>query len=150
MNPALPVKFKPYTRQTIAQAPQWERLSQDLREAILVVSRVLPFRTNEYVMNELIDWDNIPNDPIYRLVFPRWDDIEAIEKWPTVNPFTWKAICRMAMDFDKIHHPDVVNGGLWMNNGFSTVDGSALRDWHVSLEGVKVTYKTALPVAVPA
>lgn len=32
---------------------------------------MLPFRVNEYVLRELIDWDNIPNDPTYRLTFPR-------------------------------------------------------------------------------
>jgi len=69
----LPVKFKPYTRQTIEQAPHWQRLPQELQEAVQVISHVLPFRTNEYVMNELIDWDNVPDDPIYRLVFPHPD-----------------------------------------------------------------------------
>ena len=33
-------KFKPYTRQTIRQAPQWNLLGADLREAVEVVSRV--------------------------------------------------------------------------------------------------------------
>ncbi len=35
------------------------------------VSAVLPFRVNEYVIEELIDWDSAPDDPIYRLVFPQ-------------------------------------------------------------------------------
>lgn len=75
---------------------------------------------------------------IYRLVFPDWDDIEQIEGWPTVNDKTWKAIARMFMDFDKVHHPTVLAGGAWMNNGFSTVHGAKLRDWEVSLQGVTV------------
>jgi hypothetical protein len=37
-----------------------------LQEAVQVVSHVLPFRTNEYVLDQLIDWNNIPDDPIYR------------------------------------------------------------------------------------
>jgi KamA family protein len=74
---SLPLKFKPYTRQSISQAPQWERIPQELREAVQVVSRVLPFRTNQYVLNELIDWNNIPDDPIYRLVFPHQDMLHA-------------------------------------------------------------------------
>ena len=78
-NEPLPVKFKPYTRQSINQAPQWALLSEELQEAVLVVSRVLPFRTNQYVMNELIDWNNIPNDPIYRLTFPHKDMLEPEE-----------------------------------------------------------------------
>ncbi|MEX3955437.1 KamA family radical SAM protein [Trinickia sp. EG282A] len=78
-NDALPAKFKPYTRQTISQAPQWQLLSTELREAVQVVSRVLPFRTNQYVMEELIDWTNIPDDPIYRLTFPHQDMLSPAE-----------------------------------------------------------------------
>ena len=32
---------------------------------------VLPFRVNEYVLKELIDWSAAPTDPIYKLVFPQ-------------------------------------------------------------------------------
>ncbi|MEG0886206.1 MAG: lysine 2,3-aminomutase, partial [Janthinobacterium sp.] len=64
-----PPKFKPYTRQTIQQARQWKWLPEEQRAAVQVVSHVLPFRTNEYVLDQLIDWNNIPDDPIYRLVF---------------------------------------------------------------------------------
>lgn len=72
----VPVKFKPYTRQTIRQSRQWDWLPEEQREAIQVVSHVLPFRTNEYVMEHLIDWSNIPDDPIYRLTFPHRDMLE--------------------------------------------------------------------------
>lgn len=41
-----------------------------MREAIEVVSVVLPFRVNNYVVEELIDWDCAPEDPIFRLTFP--------------------------------------------------------------------------------
>ncbi|EJM07265.1 lysine 2,3-aminomutase [Pseudomonas sp. GM102] len=71
--------FKPYTRQTIRKAPQWERFSADQREVIEVVSLVLPFRVNNYVLDELIDWDNIPDDPIYRLTFPHRDMLREHE-----------------------------------------------------------------------
>jgi KamA family protein len=74
---ALPLKFKPYTRQTIQQAPQWQHLPAELQEAVQVISHVLPFRTNEYVMNNLIDWNNVPDDPIYRLTFPHRDMLDA-------------------------------------------------------------------------
>jgi KamA family protein len=73
------VKFKPYTRHTISQAPQWAKLTAEQRESVAVVSRVLPFRVNSYVMNELIDWDNIPDAPIYRLTFPHRDMLQPDE-----------------------------------------------------------------------
>lgn len=73
------VKFKPYTSHTIKNAAQWGKMSEDLRESVSVVSRVLPFRVNPYVMDELINWDNIPDDPIYRLTFPHRDMLHAAE-----------------------------------------------------------------------
>lgn len=76
---AAPAKFKPYTRQTIVNARQWQWMSPELQEAVQVVSHVLPFRTNEYVMDQLIDWSNIPDDPIYRLTFPHRDMLPAAE-----------------------------------------------------------------------
>lgn len=39
--------------------------------SIDVVAHVLPFKTNNYVVNELIDWDNYQNDPIFILNFPQ-------------------------------------------------------------------------------
>jgi KamA family protein len=72
-------KFKPYTRQTIALARQWLWMTPDLQEAVEVVSHVLPFRTNEYVLEHLIDWNNVPDDPIYRLTFPHRDMLPAKE-----------------------------------------------------------------------
>jgi len=30
-------------------------------------------RTNNYVVEEVIDWSNVPNDPIFKLVFPQPD-----------------------------------------------------------------------------
>ncbi|WP_229482882.1 KamA family radical SAM protein [Massilia horti] len=72
-------KFKPFTRQTITQARQWQWLAPELQEAVQVISHVLPFRTNQYVLDQLIDWSNVPDDPIYRLVFPHRDMLPARE-----------------------------------------------------------------------
>src|SRR5210317_2217077 len=36
-----------------------------------VVGRVLPFKTNNYVVDELIDWDNYENDPLFTINFPQ-------------------------------------------------------------------------------
>jgi KamA family protein len=70
-------RFTPYTRQTINQAPEWSKLARDQQEAIDVVGRVLPFRVNPYVLRQLIDWDQVPDDPIYRLTFPHRDMLAA-------------------------------------------------------------------------
>src|SRR5437763_1310199 len=52
---------------------------------------------------------------LYRLVFPDFDDIDQFDGWPSINDKTWKAIARMFIDFDNVHHPEVLAGGLWMN-----------------------------------
>lgn len=36
-----------------------------------MVSQVLPFKTNNYVVDEIINWDAIPDDPIFVLNFPQ-------------------------------------------------------------------------------
>jgi len=66
-------KFKPYTSTSIRNTSYWQGLPPDIQEAVTVVSNVLPFRTNEYVLRELIDWKNVPDDPIFRLTFPHRD-----------------------------------------------------------------------------
>lgn len=41
-----------------------------------VVAHILPFRTNNYVIEELIDWNNIPNDPMFQLTFMQREMLE--------------------------------------------------------------------------
>ena len=54
-------------------------LGPDGRLAVRAVATVLPFRTNSYVIENLIDWDAAPDDPIYRLVFPQPDMLPAAD-----------------------------------------------------------------------
>lgn len=48
-----------------------DRLSSDNRRALEVVAHVLPFRVNDYVLDELVDWDAAPDDPMFNLAFHR-------------------------------------------------------------------------------
>lgn len=48
-----------------------DNLSNEDINAIEIVGNVLPFKVNNYVINELIDWKNIPDDPIFQLTFPQ-------------------------------------------------------------------------------
>lgn len=78
-----PRQYKPYTNRNIHEIKQFEALPEEILSAIKVVSRVMPFRANNYVINDLIDWNNIPDDPIFQLVFPQpgmldKSDFEAI------------------------------------------------------------------------
>ena len=64
-------KYSAYNLKNYKDLPQISNLSPQDVEAIDVVGRVLPFKTNNYVVEELIDWNNIPNDPMFTLAFPR-------------------------------------------------------------------------------
>ncbi len=64
------VKFKAWPGGRLLDIPQVQALAPDHREAIETVARVLPFRVNRYVVDELIDWSAAPDDPIFRLTFP--------------------------------------------------------------------------------
>ena len=64
-------RFRAYGRRHLDRLPEINRLSIEQRAALKAVSSVLPFRVNDYVLRELIDWDDIPNDPIYQLTFPQ-------------------------------------------------------------------------------
>lgn len=66
-----PREFKVYTHRQLDRIRQVQALSEQQRFEMKVVSQVLPFRVNDYVLDELIDWNNIPDDPIFRLVFPQ-------------------------------------------------------------------------------
>ncbi len=67
----IPRRYQAVTRENIKKLAVWSRLSPELQEAVMVVSAVLPFRTNTYVIDELIDWDRVPDDPMYQLTFPQ-------------------------------------------------------------------------------
>ena len=70
------LRYRPLTDRSIVRHPVWERLDSELQESIQVVSKVLPFRTNTYVIDELIDWQNIPGDPMYQLTFAQRDMLD--------------------------------------------------------------------------
>lgn len=63
--------MKFYGARDIDRLPQLQRLSTHQRHAMKVVAEVLPFRANNYVVEQLIDWDRVPDDPIFRLTFPQ-------------------------------------------------------------------------------
>ena len=71
MRPESSARYAPYTLSTMDSIPQLEALSERRRLAMKAVAQVLPFRTNRYVTDELIDWGNVPNDPIFQLTFPQ-------------------------------------------------------------------------------
>ncbi|WP_433500230.1 KamA family radical SAM protein [Sphaerimonospora sp. CA-214678] len=71
--PPLSPKFRVFTTRHLDELLARAGLTPDQRFAARAVATVLPFRTNNYVVDELIDWRAAPDDPIYRLVFPQED-----------------------------------------------------------------------------
>jgi KamA family protein len=71
--------FHAYSAKHLDMLVQRAGLAPDERLAVRAVASVLPFRTNAYVIENLIDWDAAPDDPIYRLVFPQADMLPAAD-----------------------------------------------------------------------
>lgn len=65
------MKYKAYQVHNFRTIPQIDLLSEEEKMNIEVVGNVLPFKVNNYVIDELIDWDNYADDPLYRLTFPQ-------------------------------------------------------------------------------
>ncbi|MBI2570352.1 MAG: lysine 2,3-aminomutase [Candidatus Schekmanbacteria bacterium] len=65
-----PKTYTVYTRRNFERLPALRRLSPGELLSMKAVSAVLPFRVNNYVVDELIRWNRVPDDPIYRLTFP--------------------------------------------------------------------------------
>jgi len=63
--------IKSYTLINFRTIPQIQQMSEEVQFEMEVVGNVLPFKTNNYVVEQLIDWNNIPNDPMYVLTFPQ-------------------------------------------------------------------------------
>ncbi|HDS08354.1 MAG TPA: lysine 2,3-aminomutase [Bacteroides sp.] len=70
------MKYRAFTKNNFDGIRAFNKLSPDQVHAIRVVSEVLPFKTNNYVVNELIDWDHFEDDPMFILNFPRKEMLE--------------------------------------------------------------------------
>ena len=66
-------RYRAYTSKHLDELTARAGLDAGERLAVKAVATVLPFRTNEYVVERLIDWNAAPDDPIYRLIFPQAD-----------------------------------------------------------------------------
>ena len=65
------MKYKAYTLRNFGEISDKLDFNEEHIDHMKAVAHVLPFKTNNYVINELIDWENVPDDPIFRLTFPQ-------------------------------------------------------------------------------
>ena len=82
-------KYQAYGLHNFKLIPEVQKyLTKEQIQDIEVVGNILPFKTNSYVINELINWNNVPNDPIFILTFPQknmlkpehYEEIDALLK----------------------------------------------------------------------
>lgn len=80
------MKYSSYMLHNFRNIPQLKHVSPEIINAIEIVGSVLPFKTNNYVIENLIDWSNIPDDPMFILTFPQYDMLipEHFEKMKSV------------------------------------------------------------------
>ena len=63
--------IRSYTLANLRKLPQIEKFSEEQIFEMEVVGNVLPFKANNYVVEQLIDWNNTQNDSIFALTFPQ-------------------------------------------------------------------------------
>ncbi len=99
MSPKKNKTIKFYSAHHIDCLPQLQKLSTAERLSMKAVAQILPFRVNNYVIEELIDWDNLPEDPIFQLTFPQREMLspEHLDKviWHLQNNSPPKVLCEV-------------------------------------------------------
>ncbi|NPA53446.1 MAG: lysine 2,3-aminomutase [Aquificae bacterium] len=66
------MQYRVYTAKSYKTIPQVQKsLTEEQLFDIDVVSKVFPFKVNNYVIDKLINWENPLEDPIFRLTFPQ-------------------------------------------------------------------------------
>lgn len=64
-------RYKAYSLKSIDSIPQLSSLPAEVLSAAKLVGSVLPVKTNNYVVEQLIDWANPIEDPLFILNFPQ-------------------------------------------------------------------------------
>ncbi|MCK5835992.1 MAG: lysine 2,3-aminomutase, partial [Desulfobacula sp.] len=65
------MKYESYTLKNYHKISKLKFLPETDVFDMAVVGNVLPFKTNNYVVDELIDWDHYEDDPLFTINFPR-------------------------------------------------------------------------------
>ena len=66
-------RYRAINLANLRSLPQVQTLGEDRIFEMEVVAQVFPFKTNSYVVDELIDWNAVPDDPMFVLTFPQRD-----------------------------------------------------------------------------
>ena len=63
--------IRSYTLANFRDIPQIQQLPEEKQFEMEVVGNVLPFKANNYVVEQLIDWNKVPHDSMFVLTFPQ-------------------------------------------------------------------------------
>jgi hypothetical protein len=58
-----------YSLNNITKFPQYKKIPEKIKKALQVIAAILPFRVNNDLTENLINWNSIPNGPIFKLTF---------------------------------------------------------------------------------
>lgn len=70
-------RFRAYGARHVDELSQRFAIPGHVARSVKSLAAVLPFRVNEYVLTHLIDWDDIPDDPVFQMVFPQTGMLRA-------------------------------------------------------------------------
>ncbi len=105
-------KYKSYTVKNFRKIQQIrDNFTEEEMHSMEVVAQVLPFKANSYVIDELIDWGNPKNDPIFHLTFPNremlipehYERVENLLLKETPKEELWEEINRIRYELNP--HP---------------------------------------------
>ncbi|MEV5955780.1 lysine 2,3-aminomutase [Streptomyces sp. NPDC051987] len=72
-------RFRSYGPRHLTEIAGRHGVPEHLLDDARVISQVLPFRVNDYVLSHLVDWTRIPGDPIFQLLFPQAGMLDAAD-----------------------------------------------------------------------
>lgn len=67
------MRYQSFSIKDLGSIPQLKRLGKEVIADIQTVAEIYPFKTNNYVIEQLIDWEKGTDDPIFKLNFPHRD-----------------------------------------------------------------------------
>lgn len=70
------MQYLTYNIHNFREIPQISQLSFEEQQEIDIVGQVFPFKTNSFIVNELINWKNFKDDPMFLLNFPQREMLE--------------------------------------------------------------------------
>lgn len=59
-----------YREHQLDEIDGFRKLPASIKESVRIAAQVFPFKVSHYVVSELIEWNRIPDDPLFRLTFP--------------------------------------------------------------------------------